>query len=229
MSTLTSTPPSVGRGRLPAPRRSRRPALAALALLLVLVGALGSALVAYRSGSRTDVLVARHDIAVGQKITRADLRVARVAADPGNVVDAAYLGRFIGTVATARIPEGTLVNPRMFKVGDVIPDGAQLVGLVVDTSRRTTQRPEEGDVVRIYYVSQAAGGQPVGDLAPGDTVVSAARVMQVGKGSSSDGTSITVLAKDADAGLLAQLAASGSVAVSVLPGNTPPLVDTASR
>lgn len=227
MSTVTGNS-TVTRGRLPAARRNRRPALAALALLLVLVGALGSALVAYRSGSRTDVLVARHDIPVGQKITRSDLSVARVAADSSNVVDAQYLSRFLGSFATGRIPAGTLVNAKMFKVGDVIPSGAQLVGMVVDTTRRTTQRPQEGDVVRIYYVSQA-GGQPVGDVAPGDTVVRAARVMQVGRGSSSDGTSITVLVKDNVAGLLAEFAASGSLAVSVLPEDTPPVVDTAGN
>ena len=227
MSTVTGTT-AVGRGRLPAARRNRRPALAALALLLVLGGALGSALVAYRSGSRVDVLVARHDIPVGRQIGAADLRVARVAADSANVVDARYLNRFVGSFATGRIPEGTLVNARMFKVGSVIPSGAQLVGMVLDTTRRTTQRPSEGDVVRIYYVSQA-GGQPVGDVAPGDTIVRAARVMQVGRGSGSDGTSVTVLVKDDVAGLLAEFAASGSLAVSVLPEDTRPAVDTASE
>jgi Flp pilus assembly protein CpaB len=225
MSTATQNR-AVSRGRLPVARRSRRPALAALALLLVLAGALGSALVAYRSGSRVDVLVASHDIPVGKQISASDLHVARVAADSGNVVEAQYLSRFVGSFATGRIPQGTLVNARMFKVGDVIPAGAQLVGMVLDTSRRTTQRPQEGDVVRIYYVSQA-GGQPVGNVAPGDTIVRAARVMQVGRGSGSDGTSVTVLVKDNVAGLLAEFAASGSLAVSVLPEDTRPAVDVA--
>lgn len=71
------------------PRRDRRAGLAALALLLILVGALGSALVAYRSGARVDVLVARTDIPAGAKFDRRDMRIARVSADSANVVEAA--------------------------------------------------------------------------------------------------------------------------------------------
>lgn len=112
----------------------------------------------------------------------------------------------------------------MFRVGDVVPRGAQLVGVVVDLTRRTTQRPAAGDVVSVYYVSQ--GGAPVGNLAPGDAVVPAARVMQVGRGDSSDAVSITLLVPDDTAGLLAELAASQSLAVAVLPADTTPVVDT---
>lgn len=214
------------RGRLPAARRDRRPALAALALLLVLVGALGSALLAYRSGERVDVLVARQDIPVGKKITADDLGTARVAADGGNVVDASARARFIGSYATTRVPQGTLVNRTMFTVADVVPSGAQLVGVVVDVTRRTTDLPKEGDVVRIYYVS-GKNGQPTGDLTPGDAVVDAARVVQVGAGQGSDSSSVTVLVRNEDAGQLAQLSAAGNVAITVLPQDTRPAVDFA--
>jgi hypothetical protein len=221
--TITTNGTNVSRGRLPAPRRDRRGALAALALLLILVGALGSALVAYRSGARVDVLVARTDIPAGREFTASDFRVARVSADSANVVEAAASDAFAGSYATTRIPEGTLVNNQMFRVGgDVVPRGAQLVGMVVDPTRRTTQRPAEGDVVRVYYVSQ--DGQPIGNMAPGDTVVQAARVMQVG-GGGGDALSLTLLVRDDTAGLLAELAAAQSLAVAVLPDDTRPLVD----
>jgi hypothetical protein len=220
--TITTNGTSVGRGRLPAPRRDRRGSLAALALLLILVGALGSALVAYRSGARVDVLVARTDIAAGKQVTAEDFRIARVSADGGNVVEAAAVQNFVGSYATTRIPRGTLVNNQMFKIGDVVPGGAQLVGLVLDPTRRTTQRPREGDVVRVYYVSQ--GGDPVATVAPGDAVVPAARVMQVG-GGSADALSLTLLVPDDTAGPLAELAASQSLAVAVLPDDTRPVVD----
>lgn len=222
--TITTHGTSLGRGRLPVPRRDRRAGLAALALLLILVGALGSALVAYRSGARVDVLVARTDIPAGAKFDRRDMRIARVSADSANVVEAAAASAFAGSYATTRIPAGTLVNNQMFRVGDVVPRGAQLVGVVVDLTRRTTQRPAAGDVVSVYYVSQ--GGAPVGNLAPGDAVVPAARVMQVGRGDSSDAVSITLLVPDDTAGLLAELAASQSLAVAVLPADTTPVVDT---
>ena len=224
MSTVTGQAPA--RGRLPVARRDRRPALAALALLLVLVGALGSALVAYRSGSRIDVLVARTDIARGQVITAADLTTARVAADGGLTIDASAIDNFIGAYADSSIPQGTLLNGGMFLRGSLVPDGAQLVGVVVDITRRTTERLRPDDVVQLVYVSGNGEGQAaVGS--PGDPVVKAARVVKVGNGGGSGLLSVSVLVPDADAGLVADLASSNSLALTLLPADTKPVVDLA--
>jgi hypothetical protein len=222
-TTATATRGQNGRGRLPAVRRDRRPALAALALLLVVGGALGSALVAYRSGDRIEVLVARDDIALGQQMTEDDFSVARVATDTAGVIDAAAVVNFVDSYATSRIPAGTLVNRNMFSSEDAVPDGAQLVGVVVDATRRPTEAPQEGDVVGVYYVSQ--GGQPVGTYAPGDPVVDAALVMG-SSATSGDGLSLTLLVEDRIAGTVAEFAASGSLAVTVLPASAEPSVDS---
>lgn len=212
------------RTRLPVARRDKRPALAALAALLILAGALGSAIVAFRSGDRVDVLVASRDIPVGAKVGAEDLTEARVAADSGSVVSADALANFVGTYTTSRIPAGTLVNRTMFTGGDIVPDGAQVVGVVVDITRRTTQQPQPGDVVRLFYVS-GSGGQPIGNLSPGDPVVEAARVVQVGAGGGADSTSVSVLLRDQDAGRVADLASAGGIAVAVLAPSTKPSVD----
>jgi len=218
-----------GRGRLPAASRDRRPALAALAVLLILVGALGSALVAFRSGSRVDVLVARQDIQMGQLVSREDLSTARVAADGGSTIDSTAIRNFVGTYARGPIPQGTLLNNQMFlAVSEVVPEGAQEVGVVVDAGRRTTDRPEPGDVVSLVFVS-GSGGQPVGNLSPGDVVVESARVTEVGSAGGSGATSITVLVSDSDAGTVADLASGNSLAVTVLPSSTEPLVDLATE
>jgi hypothetical protein len=213
------TGPAPGRGRLPAASRDRRPALAALAALLILVGALGSALVAFRSGSRVDVLVARQDIQMGQLVTGADLATARVAADGGSTIDSAAISNFVGTYARGPIPQGTLLNNQMFLAASEV---------VVDPGRRTTERPEPGDVVSLVFVS-GSGGQPVGNLSPGDVVVEAARVTEVGSGGGSGATSISVLVRDADAGTVADLASGNSLAVTVLPSSTEPVVDLATE
>ena len=224
MTTVTGQAPA--RGRLPVARRDRRPALAALALLLVLVGALGSALVAYRSGSREDVLVARRDIQLGQVITAGDLTTARVAADGGDTIDAKAIGNFVGTRATSFVPQGTLLNNRMFSGADIVPAGAQVVGVVVDITRRTTSRLVAGDVVQLVYVS-GSGDQQGGAASPGDTIVKAARVVDVGSGGGSGQLSVSVLVPDADAGLVADLASGNSLAMTLLPADTKPVVDLA--
>lgn len=186
---------------------------------------MGSALVAYRSGDRVEVLVARDDIALGQQMAESDFGVVRISGETAHVIDAGAVANFVGSFATSRIPAGTLLNRDLFKAGDVVPEGAQLVGIVVDQSRRPTNAPRPGDVVGLYYVSQA-GGQPVGTYAPGDPVVDAALVMQASSSGSSEGMSLTVLVEDRIAGTLAEFAASGSLAVTVLPDTAEPDVDS---
>jgi hypothetical protein len=226
MSTVTGQAPA--RGRLPVARRDRRPALAALALLLVLVGALGSALVAYRSGSREEVLVARQDIQVGLVITAADLTTARVAADGGDTIDAAAMKNFVGTHSLAYVPQGTLLNRFMFSGEKIVPAGAQVVGVVVDITRRTTERLQAGDIVQLVYVS-GSGDQTSSVGSPGDSIVRAAKVVAVGSGGGSGQLRVSVLVPDRDAGLVADLASSNSIAMTLLPLDTKPVVDLVTR
>jgi hypothetical protein len=229
MSVATAQPATATRGRLPVPARDRRPALAALAILLVLLGALGSALVAYRSGSRVDVLVARHDIGPGQKVTAEDISVARVASDGAAVVESARLPSYVGSYATTRIPERSLINATMFRVSGVIPDGAQLVGMVLPATQRIGQSLAAGDVVRVYYVA-GKGNERTGDMQPGQTVVQAARVTgAAAAGGGSGQLTVTALIRDQDAGTVAQLASAGQVAVAKLPDSARPPVDLQTR
>jgi hypothetical protein len=75
-----------GRGasanRLPTAPRERKPALAALAVLLILAGALSTMLLVTRSGNRVDVVMMKNTLTVGQKInSETDLVDVSVAAD----------------------------------------------------------------------------------------------------------------------------------------------------
>src|ERR1700712_68620 len=115
-------PGAVDRGRLPVQQRDRRAALSALALLLVVAGALGSALAVYRSGHRTDVLVAAHDLTPGQLVTSADFTVARVASDASaHLLPASSRAAFVNSHTLYGIPAGTLLNYTMFVAGSVVP------------------------------------------------------------------------------------------------------------
>src|SRR3954451_21644618 len=104
------------RGRLPVAPRDKRLALDALALLLILLGALGSALLVFRSGDRESVLAASHDIAFGQVMTRSDFSTVRAAADGVTLVPARLVSSYVGTRATSTIPAGALLSPKMFNV-----------------------------------------------------------------------------------------------------------------
>lgn len=224
----TATRPVVDRGRMPVARRDRRPALAALALLLVLVGALGSALLVFRSGDREAVLVASHDIPFGATVTRADFRTARAATDEGDLFAASRIGEVDGLRATSAIPAGSLVSPQMFTVDTFVPKGGEAVGVVVDPNRRPSDVPAPGQVVRLYFVT--GGGAASGSAVPDNPVlVNAARVLATGAGSDSGTTSVTVLLSSDVAADVANFASTGNVALTVLPDDTEPSLDWTNK
>jgi len=228
MSSQSAAP---GRGRLPVPMRDRRPALAALALLLVVVGALGSALIAYRSGSRTDVLVARADITPGHKMTSADFDIARISGEASQTVPASAESNFLGSYSVGVIPAGTLVNSRMFSKTSIIPSGAETVGLQVGSNERPGPALHSGDVVRIYPTVDQGSDAATGTKADTAPLVESARVVDVvnaAEGSNNSTSTVTVLLTDNAAKIVVPWATAGKVAVSLLPADTKPLVDFAT-
>lgn len=209
-----------GRGRLPAPVRDRRPALAALALLLVLGGALASALIAYRSGDRVDVLIAREDIELGQQVSAADFGIARVAAVGAETITQESVEKFVGASATTRIPAGTLLNRSMFLVGSVVPDGAVVVGVVLSASQRPAQDLRAGDVVRVFAVPREGGGNQLGTV-----LAQAVRVAEIGLAVGGDALRLSLLIPADSAAAIVAAAATNSIAVTRLAADTEPAVD----
>jgi hypothetical protein len=228
---VTTTLPAVagGRGGTPtlptSPRDRRRPALAATAILLIVVGALGSALAAYRSGDQVEVLVAARDIPMGTKITSADLTSAHVAADGAASVEASARANFVGTYATTTVPEKTLINRTMFRVGSPTPADAIVVGVVVTSAQRPAAAIVTGDVVRAYLVPKGSDGSIVG--AAGDVLVPAARVVDVRNGTSADSLAVSLLVPSRLARDIVPAAAGGQVSLTLLATSTQPLVDVA--
>ena len=210
--------------RLPRRSRDRRAALSALALLLVVLGALGSALVVYRSGHRTDVLAAAHEIRPGQRVTASDFQVTRVAADSAALVPASAQGSFVGSFATTDIPAGSLLNPRMFQVGNVIPTDGVVVGVTLNQSQRPSGELHAGDVVRVFLVPKSSSG----DSGATGVLVAAARVTAVSSSSGdlgSSGTAVSLLVRESDAQSVIAAASAGQVALGQLPKSTTPSID----
>ncbi|RLV47863.1 hypothetical protein D9V37_17245 [Nocardioides mangrovicus] len=216
------------RGRLPAARRDRRPALAALAVLLILLGALGSALIAFRSGDRVSVLVAAQNIEVGQKVEASDFREVKVAGDTATLVRTTALSAVSGGRALVGVPRGAFITRTMFSKGQILPAGAEEVGVVVSSAKRPGTVPSPGDVVRLYFVTSSQSSTAASSYNPGDSVVDAARVVGVHSGGASGSANVTVVVKRSDAGAVAALSANGNVAMTVLPSDTDPDVDLVS-
>lgn len=239
-------PGTVDRGRLPVQQRDRRTALSALALLLVVAGALGSALVVYRSGHRTDVLVASREIKPGQLITADDFTIARVANDGGAVIPATSKATFLGTHALSDIPVGTLLAPKMFLSGPVIPANGVVVGVTVSVTRRPAVTLSQGELVRVYFVAQdagsgaggaatatavppaaPAGAAPTTDAFAGARVlVDTAKVVETSPGTAQTGDlTVSLLLKPEDAQKVVLADAQGNIAVGRLPVTGTPGLD----
>ena len=80
--------------------------------------------------------------------------------------------------------------------------------------------------MQLVYVS-GSSGQQGGAVSAGDSVVKAARVIEVGSGGGSGQLSVSVLVPDRDAGLVADLASANSLALTLLPADAEPVVDLA--
>jgi hypothetical protein len=221
----TSAVRSAAPTRLPARSRDRRPALAALALLLVLLGALGSALLVYRTGERTEVLMSAGPIEQGQVLTREDFRVVEMAWDDGEtqLIGATALDNFVGASALTHIPADAVLAPQMFTASAMAPAGATEVGVLVPSAGRPADGFRVNDIVRVFQVPAATA---VGDQGETEELVGAAKIVAVGEASTtSDLVHITLLVPEDDAPAVIGASSSGSAAVAVLPADTAPVVD----
>ena len=201
-------------GHLPSAPRERRPLLAALAVLLIVGGALLAGLLAMRLDQRVQMLAAKDTIEAGQVINKEDLVSASVASDLTTLVRADQIDQVVGRTARVEISKGQLL----------------------DTSQLATNPVPSGDL-QVVGVSANAGRFPAGGLQPGDKVdivdigsqniiVSDAQVLAAkpSSGTSEDWTSgavISVLVDKKGAAKLASASANGTIAVVLTASGQP--------
>jgi hypothetical protein len=189
--------------RLPIPTRQRRPALAAMALVLVLAGAAVSAFLVLNSGQKQSVLVLAHDVPFGHEFVASDFREGQVSLSlPGpRAVRFDEREAVVGQHQKATVPlkAGTLltiamINPRIQVPGTdyaavsvAIPEGQYPTGLAA------------GDKVKVLYTPTSdkgvsAGGVKNGTPLPvGQTLVPVAYVDKVETSSNGQGSIVVSL------------------------------------
>jgi len=89
-------------GHLPSAPRERRPLLVALAVLLIVGGALLAGLLAMRLDQRVQMLAAKDTIKAGQVIDKEDLVSASVASDLTTLVRADQIDQVVGRTASGK-------------------------------------------------------------------------------------------------------------------------------
>jgi hypothetical protein len=215
----------VGGDRLPTAPRERKPALAALAVLLILVGALGATVVVMRAGNKVSVVEIAEPVAAGERIPDSAIREVMVSENTGlDFVTWAQRGDLTShyRAATDLTQGSVLVTSMITDKDNSLPAGESLVGI----SLKEGQYPQglkEGDTVAAYFVGNDAGKSSdstssVNPLISGSLVVKA-----ISGGGSSDGadgsgdTSVTVIADTSIAGTLAVDASSNAVTLVIVP------------
>ncbi len=165
--TITNQPPPGGpRGRgastptstrLPS-SRERRPALAALAVLLIAGGAVLAGWLALRQSQTESYLVVDQPIHYGEQIQRGDLRTIDLPAGRGNFILASQREDVVDSYARVELVPNTVIAGGMYGDAPELGDNENIVGLDLDPSQYPkTLKP--GDSVVVVRSNQ--DGTPV--------------------------------------------------------------------
>ncbi len=202
---------------LPAPRRRRRPALLALAVAMVVLGALGAAYLATSLGETSAVIAVAREVPQGQPVTAADLVQAQVSADPALApIPFGDRDRVIGLVAATTLVPGSLLTAEALTGERLPPPGQQLVGVGVSAVQLPATALQAGDDVLLVPVA-ADGGAGV-PATPGAPRAVAATVVRAGAPGTDGVRVVDVLVDAADGPDVAARAAAGLVAIVVVAG-----------
>lgn len=219
--------PPVG-DRLPTPPRERKPALAALAVLLILVGALGATMLVLRAGDRIEVIKVTKDIQAGESVSKTNTTSVMVAADDSiNYVPWEQRDDLQKFKAKSTLYKGTVVVGEMFTEGERLPAGKASVGLALKEGQYPSD-VQSGDTVAVYNVDGGSGTDKSGSGstssgASNPLIVADAKVDEVKEQGDSTVTTgnlnLTLLIDQDDAAAVARAASAGAAAIVRVSGN----------
>jgi hypothetical protein len=222
-------PTAPGGRRLPSAPRERKPALAALAVLLVALGAVAAGYLVISAGHRVGAVEITQEVGQGQQIPASAIKEVEIASGSGlSYVAWQFADRVTGVFAAVQIPAGTLLTPAMTTATNNLAAGKVEVGL----SLKAGQLPGNlliGDTVEAFPVGTGSGcaADGTGDgangngnaVAPGVPIATGSVASVSGTAvSGGDTASVTLAVSSANAGILACYASAGDVAVTLMPG-----------
>ncbi|MGH3163564.1 MAG: hypothetical protein ACRDOC_16910 [Streptosporangiaceae bacterium] len=220
---------------MPSAPRERKPALAALAVLLVALGAVAAGYLVINAGHRVGAVEVTQQVGQGQRIPASAIKEVEIASNSGiNYVAWQYANRVAGVYAAVQIPAGTLLTPAMTTATNNLAAGKVQVGL----SLKPGQAPANlliGQSVEAFGVGTGSGCAAAGGGAggtgggnggngngagPGVPITTGVIASVVGSTASNGSTAaVTLAVPDADAGVLACYASAGDVAIALTPGS----------
>lgn len=205
----------------PLSTRTRPKGYAALAVALIIgLGALGYYFYT-TAGSKVPVVVATHDIPVGQTISRSDLSTVEVSGAV-TAVGAGNLSSLIGQHAAVEILPNTLVQRSMVTTGSTVKAGQSLVGVATLAGQIPSSGLAPGDKVQVLSLPQkntGAAPSTSSGAASAAVLVASATVFNVrANPTASGGTLLTLIVPSADAYGVAQASNNSLIALVKIGG-----------
>ncbi|WP_113698863.1 hypothetical protein [Nonomuraea lactucae] len=199
--------------KLPVPPRERKPALAALAVLLILGGALATTLLVMRSGDRISAIRVTQQIGAGQPFTAQAIEEVQIADTGIDYVSWSQRQQVLQSFAAVTILPGTLLTSNMgVKASDELGPGKAKVGLALKPGQAPAGL-KEGDRVQVVHVPGRTS------QAESKVLAQSALVFRVGEPSRTGSSGlITVIVDSSVSPEVLRYASSGEIAVAELPG-----------
>ncbi|MBV9384341.1 MAG: hypothetical protein JOY82_16015 [Streptosporangiaceae bacterium] len=220
-------PTSPAGRRMPSAPRERKPALAALAVILIVGGAAAAGLLVVKSGQRVSAIEITQQIGQGQQIPQSAMQEVQISANSGvKYVSWSFANQVTQYFAANPISPGTLLNAGMVSKTNTSANGKAELGLALKDGEWPANL-QIGDTVNIYSTQTSASGcpgHPGQTLAVGATVIAVSGNGSAGAGisatSSGNGTTDVEVAVDpAEAGAVACNTANGTASIVVVPNN----------
>jgi hypothetical protein len=214
-------PTRPGDRRMPGARRERKPALAILAVLLIVGGALAAGVLVLKSGQRVGAVEITQTVPADSPIPASAIREVQIAADSGvNYVSWQYAGQVPQYFAISAIPAGTLLNKGMITKTLAVPNGDDEVGLALKDGQ-VPDNLQDGDQVNVYSTQSATTGCPG---KPG-SLLATGTVIEIQPGSSDSGVTDVVIAGPAGlfggaTGTVVCNTANGTAGIAIVPAST---------
>jgi Flp pilus assembly protein CpaB len=200
---------------MPSAQRERKPALFALAILLVALGAGAAGLLVIRAGAQVQAIEVVQQVNENSQIPAGALQEVSVPSGSAlSYVSWSSVAEVEKDFAAVTIPAGTLLTRQMVSGSNTSTAGQDRVGL----SLKAGQVPgglQPGDKVEAVAVGTACG------TTAGAVLAQRAQVTDVsGSVTASGSTAVVTLAvQPADAEALTCSAANGNVGLALLPNN----------
>lgn len=192
-------------------------------MILILLGAAGSALIALNSGNRSDFVAVNSDLEPGHRLERKDLSRGDLAGATGGMIPWSQAEKYLGHYTTGWIYKDQFVTPKNFTTdtNPPVPTNGALVGLTLDAGRAPSDGVDVGDKVSVIRVPTSNQ-----ETVSAQTLVAAAEVTAVSGAISGDKTStnstlnVTVLVPTDKLATVAAAAAAKSLVLGKLSPST---------